>query len=300
MKYTFEEVTHCEMCGDSTDGHKILGQRLNKSQGFAPKRKTGISVSVLKCKKCGLIYSNPQPVPYDIQDHYGIPVESYWKSGYLNWEPDYFSSEIRISKKLLSFEKGMNALDIGCGIGKCMKSLEQAGFNTYGIESSEPFYEKAITHMAIQKDRIKLGLMEEMEYTEKFDFITFGAVLEHLYHPAEALEKAFKWLNKGGIIQIEVPSSRHLIPKFINFYYRLRCTNYVTHISPMYSPFHLYEFDLESFKALSKSLGYEIAEYHYYVCSIHFVPKFLHPIFRWYMKKTNRGMQLAVYLRKIT
>ena len=70
-KYYFEEVKNCEMCGDESQGHIVLGQRLNQSQGFSPKKKTGITVSVMKCKKCGLIYAQPLPIPFDIQDHYG-------------------------------------------------------------------------------------------------------------------------------------------------------------------------------------------------------------------------------------
>ena len=78
-KYYFEEVPVCEMCGDQTSGHIVMGQRLNQSQGLSPKKKTGISVSVKKCTKCDLIYSSPQPIPFDIQDHYGTPPEAYWQ-----------------------------------------------------------------------------------------------------------------------------------------------------------------------------------------------------------------------------
>ena len=54
-KYYFKEVEKCAMFGDNTSSHKILGQRLNKSQGFKPKKKIGISVSIQKCNNCGLI-----------------------------------------------------------------------------------------------------------------------------------------------------------------------------------------------------------------------------------------------------
>ena len=84
MKYIFEEVDVCNMCEDSTSSHKILGKRLNKSQGKNPKGKPGISTTVCKCRNCGLIYSNPLPIPFDIQDHYGVPPEDYWKDSYFN------------------------------------------------------------------------------------------------------------------------------------------------------------------------------------------------------------------------
>jgi ubiquinone/menaquinone biosynthesis C-methylase UbiE len=299
MRYFFQEITHCEMCRDLTNNHKILGQRLNGSQGFRPKKKTGISVSVKKCTKCQLIYSSPQPVPFDIQDHYGIPPENYWVPEYFNWTPAYYANEIDTLIKLKKIEKGMKALDIGAGIGKCMLSLSNAGFDAYGFEPSEPFYERAISKMNIPLEKLKLGKLEEVEYEENtFDFITFGAVFEHLYHPADGLEKAMRWLKPGGVIHIEVPSSKHLIAKIFNAYYRLVGTNYVTSISPMHTPFHLYEFGYNSFAELSKKLNYKILVHEYYVCDIYHIPKFLHFPLRKIMKWTDTGMQLTVWLTK--
>ena len=63
------------MCGAENTNHTILGQRLNKSQGLRPKKKIGISVSIQQCKNCNLIYSNPLPIPENLQDHYGTPPE---------------------------------------------------------------------------------------------------------------------------------------------------------------------------------------------------------------------------------
>lgn len=299
-RYWFEEIRHCEMCGDETTNHKVLGIRLNKSQGLKPKSKSGITVSVNQCRKCALIYAQPMPVPFDIQDHYGVPPESYWKPSYFDWQESYFANEIKILKgQLLDFKPGMKALDIGAGIGKCMLSLEKAGFDVYGFEPSKPFFEKAISEMHIDPQKLRLGMMEEMEYeAESFDFITFGAVFEHLYHPAACLEKALTWLKPNGIIQIEVPSSKHLIPKLINLYYRLIGTNYVTNISPMHEPFHLYEFGLKSFQYLGDKLNYSIVLHDYYVCDIYFFPQIVHSPLARIMKATDTGMQLAVWLKK--
>jgi len=299
MRYYFEEVTNCEMCGEGSNHDVILGQRLNQSQGLSPKKKSGISVSVMKCKNCALIYAQPMPIPFDIQDHYGTPPESYWRDSYFEWQPDYFSSQIKVAKELLPFKEGMSALDVGAGLGKCMISLKKAGFDTFGFEPSEPFYERAISKMGIDKQKLQLGMIEKVEYPENsFDFITFGAVFEHLYHPAQSLEKAFKWLKPNGIIHIEVPSSKHLIAKLFNSYYRLRGTNYVTHLSPMHTPFHLYEFGLKSFEELGKKQGFNIERHQYDVCEIWFIPKIFHPLLTKYMQWTNTGMQLTVYLRK--
>jgi 2-polyprenyl-3-methyl-5-hydroxy-6-metoxy-1,4-benzoquinol methylase len=299
MQYYFDEVTHCEMCGDDTKFHKILGQRLNTSQGKWPKRKAGITVSVKKCTKCQLVYSSPQPIPFNIQDHYGIPPEEYWRPEYFNFSPDYFSGEIKIAKEKLNFQTGMKALDIGAGIGKCMIALEKAGFDVSGFEPSAPFHERAISKMGVDPARIKLGMIENVDYDENtFDFITFGAVFEHLYHPSESLQKALKWLKPNGLVHIEVPSSKYLAAKLINIFYRVMGTNYVSNISPMHDPFHLYEFSEKSFQELGKKLNFKIDFVQYHVCDVLLFPKIFHGILTWYMKQTKTGMQLVVWLRK--
>jgi 2-polyprenyl-3-methyl-5-hydroxy-6-metoxy-1,4-benzoquinol methylase len=299
MRYYFNEVIECEMCGSPSSGHKLMGQRLNQTQGLRPKKKEGISVSVKKCRNCNLVYSSPQPVPFDIQDHYGIPPESYWSPSYFQWNDKYFAPQIATLKKLIEIKQGMKALDVGAGIGKGMLSLDHAGFDTYGFEPSHPFYERAITKMNIDPGKLKQGMIEEVDYPEgHFDFITFGAVLEHLYHPAASVEKAMKWLKPGGIIHAEIPSSRWLIARLINFYYRLAGTNYVTNTCPMHDPFHLYEFDVKSFQKLGERIGFKITYHEHMVCTIRNIPRPLHPIFRKYMELTNTGLQLTVWLQK--
>ena len=82
LRYYFEHIDNCNMCGAETVNHKILGKRLNKSQGKNPQKRIGITTTIAKCTNCGLIYSNPQPIPFDFHDHYGMPPENYWEKPY--------------------------------------------------------------------------------------------------------------------------------------------------------------------------------------------------------------------------
>lgn len=298
-KYTFYNISTCNMCNDITSNHKILGQRLNNSQGLHPRKIKGITTSIIECSNCNLIYPNPLPIPEKLQDHYGIPAEEYWKPEYFKYDPYYFSKQIKKAKGLLDFKEKMTALDIGAGIGKGMLSLQNAGFDAYGFEPTPIFREKAIKSMKIDPEKIKLGGIEDVYYEEaSFDFISFGAVLEHLYDPNQSIKKALKWIKPNGVIHIEVPSSKYLVTRLFNFYYKIIGTNYVSNISPMHEPFHIYEFDLKSFKNNGQLLNYEIADYEYAVASIYHIPKLFHPILNWYMKRTNKGMQLTVWLKK--
>jgi 2-polyprenyl-3-methyl-5-hydroxy-6-metoxy-1,4-benzoquinol methylase len=298
LRYTFRYIDKCNMCGAHTETNKILGKRLNQSQGKNPKKKSGITTTVLRCSTCGLIYSNPLPIPFDIQDHYGVSPENYWKENYFTVEENYFTGATDRLKKMMSIKSGMKSLDIGAGLGKAMLVLSKLGFDTYGFEASEQFYERAISKMGISPDKLKLGKIEDVDYPgNHFDFISFGAVLEHLYDPSDSINKALKWLKPGGIIHIEVPSADWLISKIINTFYKLRGTDYIGNISPMHVPYHLYEFSINSFKEHSKKYNYEIELYEYYVCET-YMPKIADFILKPIMKWTNSGMQLCVWLRK--
>lgn len=284
------------MCG--SDRSKIHGLRMNRSQGLSPRRAGGIAVSIKKCLDCGLIFPNPLPIPEMLSDHYGIPPEEYWVAETQDWDESYFAAEITTAKRLIGFRPGMKALDIGTGLGKGMKSLAAAGFDAHGIEPSEPFRSRSIELMGIAPERVLPTSLEEAELEPaSFDFITFGAVLEHLYDPSAALKKVLGWLRPGGVVHAEVPSSNHLMAKLINFYFRLRGTNFVTNVSPMHSPFHIYEFTLDSFLKNGAQSGYSVAEYKHMVCAIYHLPGFLHPPLRAWMKRTNTGMQLTVWLK---
>lgn len=273
---------------------EMLGIRLNRSQGLNPRSAAGVAISVKQCRSCGLIFADPQPVPDRITDHYGLPPEDYWAdSSHWSWSPDYFATEIGEAKRLLDFQPGMKALDIGVGLGKGMRSLDHAGFDSWGIEPVPKFRDKAIEMMGLDPARVQLATVEEAQFEQKsFDFISFGAVLEHLFDPALALSRAMAWLKPGGIIQAEVPSSDYLMSKLINLYFRMRGTNYVTHISPMHPPFHLYEFTPRSFAR------FNLVQHRYEVGGIRHVPRAFHPALYWLMGKTNRGMQLTVYLKR--
>lgn len=117
MHYEFVPVSKCEMC--ESQRHRVLGIRMNGTQGLRPRKMSGIGVSVKQCMDCELIFADPRPKPEKLSDHYGLPPESYWTDP-SRWElaDSYFAREIAEAKQLLNFTPGMTALDIGAGLGQ--------------------------------------------------------------------------------------------------------------------------------------------------------------------------------------
>ena len=299
LNYGFVAVAACDMCAADPSHFRVMGLRLNRSQGRKPRAASGVAVSVKTCRNCDLVFADPQPVPANFEDHYGEP-EDYWDADYFADESGYFEDEIATAKRLLGFREGMRALDVGAGIGKAMRAMAAAGFDTRGFEPSPAFRHAAIARVGIPEDRLALAEVENAEFpANHFDFISFGAVLEHLFSPSTAIERAIGWLKPGGIIQAEVPSSRWLISRLVNMYNRLVGTNLVTNISPMHQPYHLFEFGLGSFELHGSRSGYRVAHHHFMVCSMPHVPRMIQPPLRWWMDRARTGMQLVVYLKKM-
>ncbi|GAB3770591.1 hypothetical protein GCM10028796_37820 [Ramlibacter monticola] len=298
LRYEFIPLSECEMCGSHR--HKLLGMRLNRSQGRSPRAVSGIAVGIKKCLDCELVFADPRPKPANLSDHYGVPPESYWTNP-AQWEvPDsYFVREISEAKALIRFRPGMTALDVGAGLGMGMTALARAGFDVCGIEPSETFRARAIERMGIAADRLQLASVEDATYAaDTFDLVTFGAVLEHLQEPGRCIARAMQWLKPGGVMQAEVPSSRWVVDKLANLFFFAHGLNYVSNLSPMHPPYHLYSFTPESFRKHAQRVGYEVVQHRIEVCTLYNVPGFLHPLLRSYMRATQTGMQLTVWLRK--
>lgn len=114
------------------------------------------------------------------------------------------------------------------------------------------------------------------------------------------LSASGRWVlayNSDYLIHIEVPSADWLTNKIANMVYSLQGLDYVANISPMHSPFHLYEFTRQSFARHAELNEYDIAFSEFQVAST-FLPKILDPVVKPIMLATNTGMQLEIWLRK--
>jgi SAM-dependent methyltransferase len=276
---------------------KVLGKRLNQHQGKNPKSKTGITTSVVKCNDCGLIFANPIPVPQLITDHYNVEVDHYFEDGIKNTPEDYFQQELDFFNSIYKSNPSLKGLDIGAGLGGIMRALERNGIDAYGLEPSKNFYDFAVAK-GVRSDRLFNKSIEDAAFSdEQFDLIIFSAVFEHLYDPNQALVNALKWLKPGGMVYIGVPTNRIFIQLLANLFYKLKGLDYVSNISPMHAPFHLYEFDLRSFKKNSALNNYTIKHVDFWTTQDYVFRK-PNSVIRKIIKLAKADMNLTIWLRK--
>jgi SAM-dependent methyltransferase len=300
--FMFKFFSHdkCQMCSsDLRYASRVIGFRMGCSQGLRPLRNRSLLTNVCECNICGLVYVDPMPIPLYLQDHYSSESGKDYH-GFGDWHEGWFAPQIASFKKLISREVvGAKALDVGCGSSHVVRSLLNSGFDAYGLEPSDVFFGEIITASPELKNRIVKSTIEDYIGKEaSFDFITFGAVLEHLPYPGKALEHASKLLAGGGLIHIEVPNARWLVSDVIDFFYWISGLRLTTRTSPLHSPYHLYEFTEKSFTGLAERCGLEIVKCKSFVSNVPHFPAPIRLLLRWAMNWSGRYMQLEVWLRK--
>ncbi len=296
--YTFHEYQTCELCSSPKSQFKYLGKRLNGAQGWFPKRKQGHTTPIYQCKNCGLLFCHPVPLPLSVEQHYGMDPNEYWKDQNVVESTDNAISYLRpLLEHYLTLQNAY-FLDIGSGMGNDLNAAKQMGFNVLGIEPSSAFRTASIAKFSLAEHEVILSDWAQSELpVDHFDFISFGAVLEHLPFPGKALQKAISHLKAGGLIHLQVPNSRWLTARFINFVYRFTGNGYVCNLSPLHAPFHLFEFHKTSFESFASTNKLDIVHLQYDICDT-MLPKQLDWLVKPIMKVSNSGMELNVLYRK--
>lgn len=162
-------------------------------------------LDLAKCGNCGFIYLSTIPdesILYeDYHEETGFSEDEYSASGKDASLKALWNINQQRVKKIQSFKKGGNLLDIGCGSGAFMLSAKEHGFEPEGIDVSN----KAVSFI---KDTLNLQATTKniTEIEHNFEVITLWHVLEHFLDPVSELKKIHKKIENKGILVGEVPN----------------------------------------------------------------------------------------------
>lgn len=102
-------------------------------------------------------------------------------------------------------------LEVGCNTGYFGEALIKAGHHVTGVELSPSAGLEAYNRLsAVFIGSVEDFLSSEEFKDERYDCITFGDVLEHIYDPVAVLAAAGTRLRDEGIVVISVPNITHI------------------------------------------------------------------------------------------
>ncbi len=147
---------------------------------------------VVRCRGCGLVYTNPRLLEQSIDEAYAV-VE----------DPTYVAET---EGRRLTFAKSLDLLgdyragrgrllDIGCYTGVFLLIAQSRGWKAVGLEPS-----RWACRLARQQGlEVHEGTIAEAPWpTQSFDVITMWDVLEHLANPLEDLRRVRSLMMSGG------------------------------------------------------------------------------------------------------
>ena len=156
---------------------------------------------------------------------------------------------------LISFmKKNKKLLDVGCGTGTITSTLRDAlSLDVVGVEPHPERAEQARTEGL----NVITGVYDQTfaKRNEKFDYILFADVLEHLVDPAEMLREVKNSLAPDGRVLASIPNVAHWTVRaqllFGNFNYKPTGIMDAT---------HLRWFTRRSVRHLFEAAGYEVED----------------------------------------
>lgn len=168
-----------------------------------------IHYRILKCEKCGLIFSSPIFTAKKLSEFYRESSCNY-KDQIPYLIKTYFKIVKQIEKDL---PKNPRILEVGCGNGFFLKALKDSGFtsNIFGVEPSSKMVLEAGADL---RNKIKINIFKLNLFPKNsFDLILCFHTLDHMFDPNEFIKGAFSMLKKNGHIIVVVHDTEGLSVK---------------------------------------------------------------------------------------
>jgi ubiquinone/menaquinone biosynthesis C-methylase UbiE len=208
--------------------------------------------TVVKCRSCGLVYTNPQPDRDFLEEHY---QREYYKE----WVEKQMKKRIpmwkRRLKDLLRYKTGGRLLDVGFGAGTFLNLAKEKGFDVCGTEISEYACQYVRENFGIE---VFKGTLEEASFpANHFDVVTVWHTLEHLPDPKATLKEIHRILNEDGLLVVAVPSLDNFITRILYF---LAKGKRLKMFSIGAKELHLWHFSIQSLARLLNETGFIILD----------------------------------------
>lgn len=198
--------------------------------------------TIVQCRRCGLVYTNPRLDRRDIVDTYEAvedPLYLEEREGRVLT----FEHHLRPLERIAGPPGGRPLLDVGCYTGVFVEIAARHGWDAWGIEPSRWAVERAVARGL----HVVQGTLDTAELpAAHFSVVTLWDVIEHLTDPRKAVEQVYRLLKPGGLVvvhTIDIESS----------FARLMGARW-----PWLMEMHIYYFSRRTLRAMLERCGFRV------------------------------------------
>lgn len=236
----------CAICGEKAPFNilypaNFVAPQINEDHFSARRIPDRCHYRLVKCRKCGLVFSTPILKPKEIEKLYRESKLTYTEE----IEGLQKTYAYYLDKALVYTNPKNNFLEIGCGNGFFLVEAKKRGFKKiYGVEPSLEAIKKAPT--AAIREKIIPNLFKKSLFKRNFfDFICFFHTLDHVVEPNQFLQDCYWVLKKEGIVLCITHDVISLSAKILG------------ELSPIFDIEHTYLFGKETLKIIFEKNGFE-------------------------------------------
>lgn len=226
------EETDCPLCG------RDEASLLTEAADPIPSKGPGLRFAVVRCRHCGLSYTNPRPTAQSLAPFYPAHYAPHALPQKLAASrlPSLFWSRIfgrpcPERRGLLPWPRPGRLLDFGCGGGSFLYEMAARDWQVTGIDASSQVIDSVREYFGFD---VVAGTLPHPELAPgSFDVITMWQSLEHVNQPLAVLRAAYELLVPGGKLIVAVPNFESLTAKwFGEHWYGLDLPRHLTHFIP--------------------------------------------------------------------
>jgi len=219
----------CPLCGSSSR-HRVHAGAADVYLGHAGR------FDIVECDECAARYIDPRPVGDTLAAYYGDTDQRAYPNHLVGVDLElppagvrellvaergypaqsdaapavdpsgsaraWLDDDIR-THRILPWEGEGKLLDVGCGSGSYLATMQALGWNVTGVDLFADLAEQVSETLGVP---CHAGALPDVGLQPgSFDVITFWHVVEHLPDPGTVLRHAVSLLRPGGVLAVGVP-----------------------------------------------------------------------------------------------